>query len=100
MSTTGGYSSSEADALRDARGKCTWDLCHLDASYFYYRPNRAANLALAVLFGLSALAFLIQGVHGKKWVGFTIAMVGGCALEVAGYAARYVAYTELYTEVS
>jgi hypothetical protein len=77
----------------------TWEICGLSSAYFEYRPNRAANLVFAVLFGLAALTFLVQGFRSKRWLGFTIAMVGGCVLEVIGYAGRAVAYNKLWSEV-
>jgi protein-S-isoprenylcysteine O-methyltransferase Ste14 len=70
-------------------------------AYFYYRPSKGVNTAFAVLFGISALLFLVQGIASRKrWLGFTIAMVAGCALEVVGYAGRIRAWTDLYTDVS
>lgn len=69
--------------------------------FWYYRPNKSVNLAFAVLFGISALTFLGQGIFsGKKWLGFTIAMVSGCAIEAIGYAGRVMAYNEPESEVS
>jgi hypothetical protein len=91
--------TSSVDDTRDYLTKCTFEICGLGSAYFEYRPNRAANLTFAVLFGISMLAFLAQGIYSKKWLGFTIAMVTGCVLEVMGYAGRFVAYEELYTEV-
>jgi hypothetical protein len=80
---------------------CTFEHCGFNYSYWSYRPRKSANLAFAVLFGISALAFLAQGIASKKgWVGFTIAMVLGCVIEVIGYAGRVRAYDHLYSEVS
>jgi hypothetical protein len=80
---------------------CTWELCGLDYSYFAYRPSKSVNTAFAALFGISALLFLAQGIASKKrWLGFTIAMVSGCALEIVGYVGRVLAYNDMYTDVS
>jgi hypothetical protein len=69
--------------------------------YFAYRPSRSVNTAFAILFGISALLFLVQGIVSKKrWLGFTIAMVCGCVLEVIGYVGRIRAYNNLYDNVS
>ncbi|KAF2823165.1 RTA1-domain-containing protein [Ophiobolus disseminans] len=85
-------------AGQDVSIKCTWKLCGINISMFEYRPLKAANLAFAVLFGICALAFLLQGFRSKKWLGFTIAMAGGCLIEVAGYVGRYVAYEDLWSQ--
>lgn len=45
---------------------------------------------------MSTLAFLAQGIVGKRWLGFTIAMVMGCVLEVIGYVGRVLAYNDLF----
>lgn len=99
MSNGHNYTPDELAEIRASQEKCTWASCHLEWSYFDYRPHKAANLAFAVLFGLCAIAFLGLGIRNKKWLGFTIAMVGGCVLEVVGYAGRYMAYEDLWSEV-
>jgi hypothetical protein len=79
---------------------CTFETCGFNGSFFDYRPTKSTNLAFAVLFGISALAFLIQGTASKKrWLGFTFAMVLGCVTEVVGYVGRVKAYDDLYSEV-
>jgi hypothetical protein len=90
---------SPLDEIRAAQDGCTWDICHFNYAYFQYRPNRAANLTFAALFGISMLAYLAQGALSKKWVGFTIAMVAGCTLEVIGYTGRFAAYKDMWHEV-
>lgn len=82
------------------RDTCTPALCGFQYAYFQYVPTKSANMAFAVMFGISALAFLGQGIMGKRWLGFTIAMVSGCVLEVIGYAGRVMAADQLYYEVS
>ncbi|KAH9869763.1 hypothetical protein IAQ61_006976 [Plenodomus lingam] len=77
----------------------TFELCGVEDSFWGYRPSHSANIAFAVLFGVSMLVFLAQGIMNKKWWGFTFAMVVGCALEVAGYIGRAKAYDLLWDEV-
>ncbi|KAH3962333.1 hypothetical protein HBI80_034600 [Parastagonospora nodorum] len=96
-----GYTNSPGyvDSLSTYARDCTWEKCQLRMAYFYYRPSKGVNTAFAVLFGISALLFLVQGIASRKrWLGFTIAMVAGCALEVVGYAGRIRAWTDLYTD--
>lgn len=77
----------------------TFERCGFQGSDWNYRPTRSTNLAFAVLFCLSMVAFLGQGiVYRQRW-GFTIAMVTGCALEVIGYIARAQAHHYLWSEV-
>ncbi|KAH8696963.1 parasitic phase-specific protein PSP-1 [Phaeosphaeriaceae sp. PMI808] len=77
---------------------CTFDTCTLQNSFFAYRPLKSANMVFTILFGLSGLAFLAQSLAGRRWLGFSIAMVTGCVLEVIGYAGRVVAYEKLWSE--
>lgn len=87
-------------ASEDWRDTCTYEACGLEWSYFAYRPAKSVNLAFVVLFGLSTLAYLIQGLLRRRWPGFTIAMVSGNILEVVGYIGRVLAHDDLYHEVS
>ncbi|KAJ4341216.1 hypothetical protein N0V87_001957 [Didymella glomerata] len=85
-------------AIQEYRDHCTYDTCPLSASYWGYRPSLGANLAFLILFGISTLSYIGQGFLNKAWLGFTIAMVCGCALEVIGYVGRVLAYNEGFTE--
>jgi hypothetical protein len=78
---------------------CSWNTCPLSDSYWGYRPSLAANLTFLILFAISTLAYLGQGFLNKAWLGFTIAMVCGCLLEVIGYIGRVLAYNYGFTEV-
>lgn len=92
-------SDSDRSAIQDYRDHCTYDTCPLDASYWGYRPSLGANLAFLILFGISTLGYVAQGFLNKAWLGFTIAMVCGCVLEVIGYVGRVLAYNDGFTEV-
>ncbi|KAF1941376.1 sphingoid long-chain base transporter RSB1 [Clathrospora elynae] len=74
------------------------ELCTLDGSYWGYQPSHSTNLAFAVLFGVSMVAFLVQGVFSKRWLGFTISMASGCAVEVIGYIGRVLAYDDVWSQ--
>jgi hypothetical protein len=75
------------------------EYCPAEYSYWGYRPSLSANLAFTVLFSISTIAFLAQGIFSRKWLGFTIAMASGCAVEVIGYAGRVLAYHDMFDEV-
>lgn len=74
--------------------------CPIEDSYWSYRPSFSTNATFTALFGLSMLLFLVQGIVGKRWMGFSIAMVSGCALEVVGYLGRILANQDMFSEVS
>ncbi|RAR10665.1 sphingoid long-chain base transporter RSB1 [Stemphylium lycopersici] len=73
-------------------------LCPVGYAYWRYQPSFSINLAFAVLFGVSLIVFLVQGIAGKRWLGFTIAMAVGCALEVIGYIGRLMAHNDMFSE--
>lgn len=79
-------------ADKDFREHCTLETCPLSLSYWAYRPSLAANSLFLAIFGLSTSLFLFQAVLSKRFLGFTIAMVSGCALEVIGYVGRVMSY--------
>jgi len=83
---------------KHCREQCTLDTCPLDLSYWDYRPSLAANSLFLAIFGLSLLLFIIQGAWSRKFLGFTIAMVSGCILEVLGYAGRIWSYYDPFEE--
>ncbi|EEP79427.1 predicted protein [Uncinocarpus reesii 1704] len=57
--------------------QCTFDICSIEDSWYKYRPSLAANATLTAIFALSAIAFLVQGIVTRRFVGFTIAMGPG-----------------------
>jgi hypothetical protein len=75
------------------------ETCPIEYAYWGYRPSFATNIAFTVLFGLSTIAYLVQGIAGKRWLGFTIAMTSGCTLEVIGYVGRVLAHGDMFAEV-
>lgn len=76
------------------------DFNPLDYSFWNYIPLKSVNLAFAILFGISALTYLFQGILSKKkWLGFSIAMVSGCVLEVIGYIGRVIGNDDIFSEV-
>ncbi|KAF2179418.1 putative sphingoid long-chain base transporter RSB1 [Zopfia rhizophila CBS 207.26] len=90
--------ASEYQSKKDFRAQCTLETCPLKLSYWGYRPSLAANAFFLALFGLSTLLFIGQGVLSKRFLGFTIAMVCGCALEVIGYVGRVMSYRNPFAE--
>ncbi|KAL8702326.1 MAG: hypothetical protein Q9224_000028 [Gallowayella concinna] len=88
----------EEEKSGEERALCTLETCPVDESYYDYRPSLAANGAFLALFSLSLLAFLVQVTLSKRFIGFTIAMVSGCLLEVLGYIGRIMSYHNPFGE--
>ncbi|KAF2197993.1 putative RTA1 domain protein [Delitschia confertaspora ATCC 74209] len=89
---------SEYDAKKNFRDSCTLETCPLSVSYWGYRPSLAANSLFLAIFALSTLLFIGQGILSRRFIGFTIAMVSGCALEVIGYIGRVMSYHNPFGE--
>ena len=90
---------ADSSGHQEYTNSCNWNTCPLSDSYWGYRPSLAANLTFLVLFAISTLAYAGQGLLNRAWLGFTIAMVCGCLLEVIGYIGRVLAYNNGFTEV-
>jgi RTA1 like protein len=76
---------------------CTLDTCPIEESIYDYQPSLAANISFAVLFALTGIAHIIQGVITKKRA-FWIATAVGCAAEVGGYAGRIISHYNPWDE--
>ncbi|KAG9190323.1 hypothetical protein G6011_08411 [Alternaria panax] len=74
------------------------ETCPIEYAYWGYRPSFSTNITFTALFALSTITFLVQGIAGRKWLGFTIAMASGCALEVVGYIGRVLAHQDMFSE--
>ncbi|EUC49631.1 hypothetical protein COCMIDRAFT_22802 [Bipolaris oryzae ATCC 44560] len=74
------------------------DNCPRRYAFWVYEPSLIVNSAFLVLFGTSFITFVVQGTADAKWLGFSLAMAIGCALEVAGYAGRILAQQDMYAE--
>ncbi|KAL8786689.1 MAG: hypothetical protein Q9213_002624 [Squamulea squamosa] len=88
----------DGEKTREQRALCTLDTCPIDESYYNYRPSLAANGTFLALFLFSLLVFLVQVTLSKRFIGFTIAMVSGCILEVLGYIGRIMSYHNPFGE--
>jgi len=81
------------------RETCTLATCPLNLSYWGYIPSMPANALFLAVFALSTLLFIGQGLLSKRFIGFTVAMVSGCALEVIGYVGRVMSHSDPFAEV-
>ncbi|THY26827.1 parasitic phase-specific protein PSP-1 [Aureobasidium pullulans] len=67
---------------------CTQDTCPASYSIYGYAPNLGANAFFVAIFAISCLTFCYQARLYRKWLGFSIAMILGTALESVGYGSR------------
>lgn len=81
------------------RAACTLKTCPIQSSYYAYRPSLPANAVFLALFSLSLCCFIVQAALSRRFIGFTIAMVSGCALEVLGYVGRIMSWYNPFNEV-
>lgn len=78
---------------------CTLATCPIDDSYYAYRPSLAANAVFLALFSFALVCFIFEAALSKRFVGFTIAMVSGCIIEVIGYVGRIISYNNPFNQV-
>ena len=84
---------------RNRFANCTLATCPIQDSYFAYLPSLAANGTLLALFAFSLTCFILQAALSKRFIGFTIAMVSGCILEVIGYVGRIMSHHNPFSQV-
>ena len=85
--------------LAEYRDTCTLKTCPIKASYFAYRPSLPTNALFLALFSLSLCCFILQAALSRRFIGFTVAMVSGCALEVLGYTGRIMSWYNPFNQV-
>ncbi|KAF1994276.1 RTA1-domain-containing protein [Amniculicola lignicola CBS 123094] len=94
-----GLSHALETRARPDRTGCTMETCSLKLSYWGYLPSLAANALFLAIFALSTAMYIGQGVYSrKKFLGFSVAMVSGCLLEVIGYIGRVQAHKSPFAE--
>ncbi|OBT49803.1 hypothetical protein VE04_10235 [Pseudogymnoascus sp. 24MN13] len=70
---------------------CNFDICPISRSIFRYKPDLAMAIVPLVLFGLLAVGHIIYGWRYKTWT-YTISILIGISLELAGYVGRILAH--------
>ena len=89
----------DTKAVAEYRAACTLQTCPLKSSYYAYLPSLGTNAAFLTLFSVSLLGFILQAALSWRFVGFTIAMVSGCILEVLGYVGRIMSHHNPFDQV-
>ncbi|KFY45245.1 hypothetical protein V494_01063 [Pseudogymnoascus sp. VKM F-4513 (FW-928)] len=83
-------SSPESEQPMDP-SLCTLDTCSLDDSIFRYQPQLILAIIPLALFGVLTIGHIISGWRYKTWT-YTIAILIGLFLELAGYVGRMLAH--------
>ena len=81
------------------RAACTLQTCPLSSSYYAYRPSLPANSVFLTLFSVSLACFVLQAALSRRFVGFSLAMISGCVLEVLGYVGRIMSWWNPFNQV-
>ena len=74
---------------------CNVDICPKSYAVLQYIPNLGANAFFLAWFLLLLVVQGLLGVYKKSWSFFS-AMMGGCLLEVIGYAARILMHNNIF----
>lgn len=74
---------------------CTLDTCPKSYATVKYVPSAGGNASLLAWFALIFVVQLMLGIQKRAWT-FLAAMLGGCILEMIGYAARVSMYYNIF----
>lgn len=81
----------------DQNGGCTQATCPPSRSIYGYTPSLAATLICLIIFSLSTLTYLVQGIKTRTWI-FTVAMVCGGLSEIFGYIAKMLLWNNPFSD--
>ena len=82
----------------DENRGCTQSTCPPSQSIYGYAPNLGATLFFLILFSLSAIASLVQGIKTRTYI-FTAAMVLGSVSEALGYVAKIMLHNDPFSDL-
>ena len=94
--TTSSIPSWVAPSLVANPDDCTLQTCPLSMSHFDYVPTLPGNALFAGILGLCLVAQIVFCIRYRIW-GFLAGMIGGLALEVAGYVARVMMHSNPFS---
>ncbi|KAK4126428.1 RTA1-domain-containing protein [Parathielavia appendiculata] len=77
------------DAIANYYYSCTevTPMCPVERTTLGYYPNRGINIFFVIGYATATMVALVLGIPKKTW-SYTGFIAAGCALELAGYAAR------------
>ena len=74
---------------------CTLDTCPKSYAVLQYVPSLGGNALFLAWFIIIFVAQSVIGIYKRTWT-FFAAMIGGCILEVIGYAARVLMHENIF----
>ena len=74
---------------------CTLDTCPKSYAVLQYVPSLGGNAFFLTWFIAIVIAQSVIGIYKRTWT-FFAAMIGGCVLEVIGYAARVLMHENIF----
>ncbi|KAI8626537.1 RTA1-domain-containing protein [Xylariaceae sp. FL1651] len=78
---------------------CTVGTCDASDSFYGYRPNLGIDVFFTIVYGAIVAHCLFVIIKKRKWLGYTIAILFGSLLELAGYASRILGYTDPFIRI-
>ncbi|CZR66914.1 related to phospholipid-translocating ATPase [Phialocephala subalpina] len=69
------------------KGDCTKETCSVKDSIYGYYPSEPVNIILVVIFAISLIVHLFQGIKSRSWT-FLVALGLGTLAEAIGYVGR------------
>lgn len=82
----------------DPNRGCTKNTCDPSKSVYGYAPNLGATIFFFILFAVSGLVYLWQGIKTKNKF-FTGAMILGAISEVLGYVAKFILHNDPFSDL-
>ncbi|KAF2165539.1 hypothetical protein M409DRAFT_67326 [Zasmidium cellare ATCC 36951] len=81
----------------DPNQGCTEATCDPSRSIYGYRPSLAATAISLIIFALSGIVYIFQGIKSKTWF-FSVAMFLGCFSETLGYVAKMLLWDDPFSD--
>jgi hypothetical protein len=83
----------------DPNQGCTKATCDASRSVYGYAPLLSVTIIFLVVFALSGVAYLVQGLKLRHTWFFTIAMLLGALSETLGYVAKLLLWNDPFSDV-
>lgn len=85
-------------ARLNPNGVCTKETCSATESVYGYAPYLSATIVFLILFALSGVIYLYQGIRYRHAWFFTGAMLLGCTSEFIGYIAKILLHNDPFSD--
>ncbi|KAI5366092.1 putative RTA-like protein [Septoria linicola] len=81
----------------DPNQGCTKDTCDASQSIYGYTPNLAATVIFLIIFALSGVLYIFQGIKTRTWF-FSSVMFVGCLSMSLGYAGKLILNNDPFSD--